>query len=180
MKRNLLILAIILLIGFIVNSCGDDEKKSSCECNPKQHNEGETCCTGNGCNCTIILKCICPADTLHLIGENCRGPLNCECELNVPGARASNGVAITNRHGVDSAVFAEMVSKVNTALAHAQLSSEDRQNFIKNNLKEIEIIGGVQIDVTAPVDGVFVVHTDWSANSIRGGLRDWCEEKGIE
>jgi len=27
MKRNLLILAIILLIGFIVNSCGDDEEK---------------------------------------------------------------------------------------------------------------------------------------------------------
>ena len=26
MKRNLLILAIILLIGFIVNSCGDDEQ----------------------------------------------------------------------------------------------------------------------------------------------------------
>jgi len=27
MKRNLLILVIILLIGFIVNSCGDDEEK---------------------------------------------------------------------------------------------------------------------------------------------------------
>jgi len=49
MKRNLLILVIILLIGFIVNSCGGDEKEPPA-CNLGEHlGIGETC---NGTNCT--------------------------------------------------------------------------------------------------------------------------------
>jgi len=49
MKRNLLFLAIILLIGFIVNSC-DDEEKETPVCNLGAHlGIGETC---NGTNCT--------------------------------------------------------------------------------------------------------------------------------
>ena len=50
MKRNLLILAIVLLIGFIVNSC-DDEEKEPPVCNLGEHlGIGETC---NGTNCSL-------------------------------------------------------------------------------------------------------------------------------
>jgi len=50
MKRNWLVLAIILLIGFIVNSCGDDEKEPPI-CNLGAHlGIGETC---NGNNCSL-------------------------------------------------------------------------------------------------------------------------------
>jgi len=50
MKRNLLILVIILLIGFIVNSCGDEEKETPV-CNLGAHlGIGETC---NGSNCSL-------------------------------------------------------------------------------------------------------------------------------
>jgi len=186
MKRNLLILVIILLIGFIVNSCIDDEKKISCECNPKQHNEGEICCTGNGCNCTIILNCNCPADTLHLIGENCRGSLNCECELNVIGTRASNGIAITNRHGLDSVVFTEMVSVVNEALKgyvtalDTYLLSETQREYIKNNIKEIKV-APINSESTAAFinEGILTVFDGNTILEIVIPLKIWCEAKNI-
>jgi len=139
MKRNLLILVIILLIGFITNSCGDEEKISSCECNPKQHNEGESCCIGNGCNCIIILNCVCPAGTFHLVGENCRGSLNCECELNVAGVRSDNGIPITNRLGF--ADITTVVGRINggiDALAAVGYSADT----LKNNTKEITLVDG--------------------------------------
>jgi len=177
MKRNLLILVIILLIGFIVNSCGDDEKKSSCECNPKQHNEGESCCNGNGCNCIIILNCICPADTLHLISENCRGPLNCECDLNVVGVRASNGIAITNRQNV--ANFNDMVDEVNSALAHTMLSTTQKA-YIKNNIKEIRIIPSTTVSNDAIVeDDILIINSNVLRFSIMLSLKQWCESNNI-
>ena len=50
MKRNLLIMVIILLFGFVVNSCGDDEKDPPV-CNLGAHlGIGETC---NGTNCSL-------------------------------------------------------------------------------------------------------------------------------
>ena len=180
MKRNLLILVIILLIGFIVNSCGDEEKKSSCECNPKQHNEGESCCTGNGCNCIIILNCNCPADTFHLVGENCRGLLNCECELNVVGERV-NGIAVTNRSGIDAVAFTTMIENVTRALDNADLSSDARKEFLKGNLIEIKIIPQAGELLVSPVlnNGVLTIENGSGPGMIRNALRDWCEEKGI-
>jgi len=140
MKRNLLILAIILLIGFIVNSCSDEEKKSSCECNPKQHNEGESCCTDNGCNCIIILNCNCPADTFHLVGENCSGSLNCECELNVAGVRSDNGIAITNREEFEN--IDTVVEHINVGINALDNLNDIRYsaNILKDNVKEITIV----------------------------------------
>jgi len=48
MKRNLLILVIILLIGFIVNSCGDDEESECSICKSGQH--CYTHCVNENCN----------------------------------------------------------------------------------------------------------------------------------
>jgi len=50
MKRNLLILVIIMLIGFIVNSCGDEEKEPPV-CNLGAHLGIDETCNGN--NCTL-------------------------------------------------------------------------------------------------------------------------------
>jgi hypothetical protein len=53
MKRNLLIFVIILLIGFIVNSCGDDEKTPDVYCpspNDGHLGIGENCIKNTG-NC---------------------------------------------------------------------------------------------------------------------------------
>jgi len=52
MKRNLLILVIILLIGFIVISCGKEETKPKCECNTNHH---ETACTCDGVDCVCTM-----------------------------------------------------------------------------------------------------------------------------
>jgi len=49
MKRNLLILVIILLIGFIVNSCGDEEKEPPV-CNLGAHLGIEETCNGSNCS----------------------------------------------------------------------------------------------------------------------------------
>jgi len=50
MKKNLLILVIVLLVGIIVNSCSDNEKEPPI-CNLGEHlGIGETC---NGTNCTL-------------------------------------------------------------------------------------------------------------------------------
>ena len=170
MKRNLLILVIILLIGIIVNSCGDDEKKSSCECNPKQHNEGESCCTGNGCNCTIILNCNCPVDTLHLIGENCRGPLNCECELNVKGTRVQ-GIAITNRNGFEDITI--ICTVINTAIN--TLGEGYSTETLKNNVKEIILVEGMEVsyNVSAKIINVGISS---SMPNIRANLRAYLDE----
>jgi len=193
--KKLWILTIIVVVGFIGISCGgNDEKQSSCECNPKEHNEGENCCNGNGCNCTIILKCDCPDGTFHLISENCRGPLNCECELNVKGVRsnvpdkATNGIPITNRFNIIegvpnnySASFDEMVNRVNTSLNHNVLSTNNYQNFIKDNLKEIRIIEstGGEISLIFASEGVIVFENNWSALNIRSRFREWCVNSGI-
>jgi len=52
MKRNLLILVIVFLIGFIVTSCDKEEIEPKCECNPKHH---ETACTCDGVDCVCTM-----------------------------------------------------------------------------------------------------------------------------
>jgi len=166
MKRNLLIFTIVLLIGFIVNSCDDEEKKSSCECNPKQHNEGESCCTGNGCNCIIILNCNCPANTFHLVGENCRGLLNCECELNIKGQRVQ-GIAVTDRDEAFGDITM-ICGLINTAID--TLGEGYSVETLKNNVKEIILVegGAVSCDVSTKI---ISVGTGTSMPVIRTNLR---------
>jgi len=52
MKRNLLVLAIIFFIGFIVTSCVKEETEPKCECNLKHH---ETACTCDGVDCVCTM-----------------------------------------------------------------------------------------------------------------------------
>jgi len=179
MKKKLLIL-MCMAIALLFAVCNGETSDPVCECNPKEHNEGDQCCGGKGCGCNIILKCVCSAGTLHLVGEKCRGSLNCECELNVVGVRASNGVAITNRdNAVSKADFDELVGYVNTALAHAQLSSEARQNFIKNNLKEIGIVPDSGGDAPVIVNGILIIEVGKGQVDIRLAIRTWCEAENI-
>jgi len=140
MKKKLFVFAIILIIGFIANSCdGEQENKSSCECNPKEHNEGENCCKSNDCNCLIILNCDCPEDTLHITGEICRGPLNCEC--GVAYSKLSNGIYLT----MDKSIVNPVVVKENIEivlfewlLVHENIA----YNIIINNVYEIRVLIG--------------------------------------
>ena len=84
MKRNWLILIIILLIGFIVNSCIGDEEKECSICKSGQH--CYTHCVNENCNvhdCKNHNKNECPICNPicnlgeHLgIGETCNG-INC-------------------------------------------------------------------------------------------------------
>jgi len=84
MKRNLLVLAIILLIGFIVNSCGGDEENECSICKNGQH--CYTHCVNENCNvhdCKNHNKNECPICNPicdlgeHLgVGETCNG-INC-------------------------------------------------------------------------------------------------------
>jgi len=54
-KKVLFVLAIIFLIGFIVNSCDDDPKTPDpapvCQCNPRVHGTEDECCDIGDC-CT--------------------------------------------------------------------------------------------------------------------------------
>jgi len=195
MKRNLLILVIILLIGFIVNSCGDDENECSI-CKSGHH--CYTHCVNENCNvhdcenhnksaCDVCNpKCKCPEGTIHFIGDimQCASENNCNCEHGAfTGARASNGIAITNRNNsMRQVLFNEMVIKVNNALAHNDLSSEARQSFIKNNLKEVRM---VEKDSALPpyvLGNILMIECDLGISegpgmlTIRTALRTWCEE----
>jgi len=174
MKRNLLILVIVLLIVFIVNSCGDDEKKSSCECNPKQHNEGESCCIGNGCNCIIILNCVCPVGTFHLVGENCRGSLNCECELNVKGTRIQ-GIAVTDRDNAFGDITT-ICSTINTAING--LGEGYSAETLENNVKEIVLVEGNSISYNVSTKTINV-GAGAAMPIVRAGLRGYLDEVAL-
>jgi|GEM_PF-4920067 len=184
-KEQVLGFGMAIAAPFIMATCDNGNKpepEPTCECpNGTEHNEGEECCDSNDCGCEIILNCACPEGTIHLVGEeDCRGPNNCECEKNVPGARAvladpdkaTNGMIITNRDGIDEEDFAAMVTNVNTALDHTSVSAETRQNFIRDNIKEIKILPVSGEFPANPIisDGVLIVENGTPAASIRTAL----------
>ena len=161
-KNKIYVLGIILLIGFIVNSCKDDEN------DPKE--------------------CQCPEGTIHFIGDTmkCVSEINCNCEHgNFEGKRASNGIAITNRDNVTN--FNDMVDEVNRALTgyvtenDTYYLSETQKEYIKNNIKEIKITHRNNIS-----NAVFVINsvlTVFDINyyiEIMITLLIWCETDGIE
>ena len=185
-KEQVLGFGMAIAAPFIMATCDNGnmpEPEPTCECpNGTEHNEGEECCDSNDCGCEIILNCACPENTIHLVGEEgCRGPNNCKCEENVPGVqavladpdKATNGMIITNRDGLAEEDFAAMVTAVQNALNHIQLSTETRQNFIKNNIKEIKILP-TSIGANPIIsDGVFTVENGVTASAIRSGLNSW-------
>jgi len=190
MKRNLLILVIILLIGFITNSCSDDENECSF-CKNGQHCNTHCviencpvhdCKNHNKSACDVCnQKCKCPEDTIHFIGDimQCASENNCNCEHgNFTGARASNGIAITNRYDVDLTDFTEIIDFIEDALIHTMLSTTKR-DYIKNNIKEIKIVplAGNPVFVE---DGVLTIEPQNGDFVIMLTLKQWCEAKGIE
>jgi hypothetical protein len=86
MKRNLLVLAVILLIGFIVNSCGGEENECSI-CKNGQHCNthcvNENCpvhdCKNHNKNECSICNPICNLGEHLGIGEICNGS-NCSLQ----------------------------------------------------------------------------------------------------
>jgi hypothetical protein len=137
----------------------------------------------NGNNNTKI--CECPNGTIHLVGETCCEGEGCNCEKGVVGSRtnvpgkATSGIAVTNR-GVSDSDFITMVGKVETALTHAILSSDARQNFIKNNIKEMKIFDYVN-GLYAPYieDGVLIIENNTPVGDIILTIEDWCDDNGI-
>ena len=141
--------------------------------------ETSTCtkCGATKTQAVAALGCQCPAGTIHLAGEADCGGTGCECEKNVAGARsnvpgkASTGIAITNRSGLDVSTFNEIVEKVNTALNHTQIQSETRQEYIKNNIKEIRIeTEGSSVTIS---NGILIVPSIAGAADIRSTLNTW-------
>jgi len=186
MKRNLLILVIILLIGFITNSCSDDENGCSI-CKNGQH--CNTHCVIENCPvhdcknhsksaCDVCNpKCKCPEGTIHFIGDTmeCISEINCNCEHgNFSGARVQ-GFAVTNRQNVENVEFDVMIEKINTALTHADFASEVRQAFIKGNIIEIRVIPAKDGEDPTIIEGVLIVENTVTAVAIRRVLRTWCE-----
>jgi hypothetical protein len=70
-----------------------------------------------------------------------------------------------------------MVTAVNTALIHVQLDTPARQNYIKNNIKEIRI---TQTTGSEPsVSGnVLIAGKDIADTVIRSFLNTWLVSKG--
>jgi hypothetical protein len=149
--RVLFIFAIVLTYF----ACKEDDPDYSCKCE-----------WGN--NYFIVL------DTDTLCGN--RDCINKNKEK-VAGKRLDNGIPVTNREGIDD--FGEMLDRVKTALAHEQLSSEARQKFIKDNIKEIEIVLNDGHDLLPPSSGVLIISNIYTAFSIRTALRLWCEANDI-
>jgi len=124
-----------------------------------------------------VTVCQCPAGTIHLAEEADCGGTGCECEKNVAGVRsnvpgkASTGISITNRTGLDATTFNTMVAAVNEALNHVQIQSETRQEYIKNNIKEIRIESGSGAPTIA--DGIMTVKTSSVASDIRSAFNTW-------
>jgi hypothetical protein len=75
--------------------------------------------------------------------------------------------------------FEELVRYINTALNHNDLSSEDRQNFIKNGIKEITIVMDESAGDPVVLDDVLWVKNGHTTVAIRRSLRTWCEENDI-
>jgi hypothetical protein len=126
-----------------------------------------------------IGKCVCLPGTIILTSEPdcakyCATVKVVGARTSVPG-KATDGMAITNGDGISTADFNETVNRVNTALVHEVLSTETRQNFIKNNIQEIRIVP--RVDGSAPLPpsgGIFTIQTDGpSALNIRNALNNW-------
>ena len=120
------------------NETKETEKKDPCMCDPKEHNEGDDCCIGDGCMCKIILKCDCPTGTLHEDkSKECRGPLNCNCEDAY--AKLVNGIFVT----MDNAVVdkAGVMNKIDTAFEWLDYT-ENEATIIKNNVYAIRVVLG--------------------------------------
>jgi len=115
MKKNLLILAFILLIGFIVNSCGDDKEKP--------------------------IPCICPDEATHLEeGEiaNCPGePCKHICIVKINKMLDNGKTNIIKEIGVDVIAFNEIVNFFNSLFPMFNNSMRDSFN---DNIKEIRIM----------------------------------------
>jgi len=120
--------------------------------------------------------CTCPNGTEHLPGQSCCDNSDCTC-IKVPGTtstvegKATTGIPITNRGNlVDSNTFATIVSNVNTALNHTQISSATQQAYIKANIKEIRVEKGTADPSIS--NGVLIVK-DENFGSIRSALYAW-------
>jgi len=153
-NKILAVANIIILSGLmtVMVACDDkpkDEKKpDTCKCAPgTEHNEGSECADygKDGCECKIILNCKCEGTKkMHLIGESqdCRGPLNCDCEKNIPGARLSNGVPVI-LDGEVAITATAAATKIENVFDYIESWGEEYAeyaNCIKNNTKVIRVV----------------------------------------
>ena len=133
-----------------------EKKPDPCMCDPKEHNEGEECCTGDDCTCKTILKCDCAPGTLHEDkGKECRGPLNCECENAY--AKLANGIFVTVDDAVTNQAF--VMGKINDVLDLMEEYAPDEDAIIKNNADIIRIhvvpgSGGASVSL---IDGKHII-----------------------
>ena len=132
--------------------------------------------------------CVCEPGTLRLIGEDAEVEPGCAKYCTAEqvkgvravvgdGIKATNGIPITNRENVDN--FDTMITRItgSVGLDHDILSSEARQNFIKNNIKEIRIVERIEALVVHLIikDGVLIVDHLSSGSEVRIALRNWLE-----
>jgi len=148
--------AAILFVASCDNETKETEKKDPCICDPKEHNEGDECCTGDGCTCKIILKCDCTPCTLHEDkSKECRGPLNCNCENAY--AKLANGIFIT----MDDAVTnnSAVLTVINSAFSDLEDFDSASNTILKNNsgIIRIHVVPGNGLISVALVDGKHII-----------------------
>ena len=106
--------------------------------------------------------CTDAAGTIHLAGEepSCRGKKECACEFDIPGTRASNGIAITNRQNV--AGFDAKVSEITPVIEYF---TGNKGKYIADTIKEIKIVSGTGGLLTIE-DGVMTIKIEHTAGDV--------------
>jgi len=117
MKRNLLILVIILLIGFIVNSCSDEEKPTCAEaCPESQHDH-----LGINENCNHN-------------GKTIQG--SCECMLKVYDNISTSNIPIYRESAVSNA---DAIVAAGHIVAGFDMIADAFKNTIRDKVSAVHI-----------------------------------------
>ena len=79
---------------------------------------------------------------------------------------------ITNRQGVSDGEFSAAVAQINEGLDHTQFASATRQEYIKNNIKEIKV--NSETGVAPVIEGnVLIVGKDITVGEVRSVFNTW-------
>ena len=119
MKRNLLILAIILLIGLIVNSCGGDDEKTTC---------AEACPESQRDHLGINEYCNHNDKTIQGL---------CECTLKVYDNISTSNIPIYRESGVSNADA--IVAAGYIVAGFDMMISDSRKDIIRDKVSAVHI-----------------------------------------
>ena len=126
-------------------TCSDPEPVCNCPNETNHYVDEEPCCNNLNCSCTFTKKrdCNCTIN-LHLVGEICCDVdiYNCNCEVNVNGARLNNGVPVIILDNVTVSAD-DAVQTIENALDYIEGEGFiEHADYIRDNISIINIIAG--------------------------------------